>query len=105
NLKESANFSGVTSSTLTVNNVSPSNAGTYSALVTNALGWASSTGAVLSVISVTVPGLTMSKLWSFNGNSGKFPYSPLAGGRDGNFYGSSIERGPSGRRTVCRLNC
>src|SRR6266568_4684842 len=104
NLSNSASFSGVTSSTLTINSVSPSNAGTYSALVTNALGWASSTGAVLSVISVTVPGLTMSTLWSFNGNSGKFPYSPLAGGRDGNFYGTTIEGGTSGAGTVFRVN-
>ena len=104
NLANSVNFSGVTTSTLTVNNVSPANAGTYSVIVSNTLGSVTSTGAVLSIISVTAPGLTMSTLWSFtDGSSGEFPYSPLVQGTDGNFYGTTIEGGTSGDGTVFKV--
>ena len=105
NLTNGVNFSGVTTSILTVSNVSPANADTYSVIVSNTIGSVMSTGAVLSVISVTAPGVTLSTLWSFTGgNSGKFLYSPLAQGRDGNFYGTTIEGGTSSDGTVFRVN-
>ena len=104
NLSNSPIYSGVTSNTLTVNNVSTAIAGTYSVVISNTLGAVTSTGAVLSVISVTAPGITMSTLWSFtDGNSGEFLYSPLAQGKDGNFYGTTVEGGTSGDGTVFRI--
>jgi uncharacterized repeat protein (TIGR03803 family) len=104
NLAKNTTFSGVTGNILTVSNVTLANAGTYSVIVSNTLGSVTSTGAVLSVISVTAPGITMSTLWSFtDGNSGEFLYSPLAQGRDGNFYGTTLEGGPSGDGTLFRV--
>jgi uncharacterized repeat protein (TIGR03803 family) len=93
-LTNSANFGGVSSSTLVVSNASPSREGAYSVVVSNDLGLVTSTGAVLSEISVTVPGTELTTLWSFAGNnSGEYLYSPLTQGRDGNFYGTTVEGG------------
>ena len=104
NLVNGVNFSGVTNSTLIISNASPVNAGTYSVVVGNTLGSITSTGAVLSVISVTAPGIAMSTLWSFtDGNSGEFLYSPLSQGRDGNFYGTTVEGGTNSEGTVFKL--
>lgn len=103
-LTNGVNFSGVTNSTLIVSNVAVANAGVYSVVVSNTLGSVLSTGAVLSVISVTAPGVTMSSLWSFTGgDSGAYLYSPLLQGRDGNYYGTTIEGGTDGDGTVYKL--
>ena len=94
----------MTASTLTVSNVSPVNAGVYSVIVSNTLGSATSTGAVLSVISVTAPGLAMTTLCSFSaGSTGEYPYSSLAQGTDGNFYGTAIEGGTLGDGTIFKV--
>jgi uncharacterized repeat protein (TIGR03803 family) len=104
NLTNGVNFSGVTNSTLTVSNVSTANAGNYSVIVSNTIGSVASTGAVLSVISVTAPGIAMSTMWSFtDGNSGEFPYSPLAQAKDGSLYGTTIEGGTSGEGTIFKV--
>lgn len=104
NLANGVNFSGATNSTLIISNVSPANAGFYSVTVSNILGSITSTGALLSVISVTAPGVALSTLWSFTGGtSGEFLYSPLAQGKDGNFYGTTIEGGASGEGTIFKL--
>jgi uncharacterized repeat protein (TIGR03803 family) len=104
NLVNNSSFSGVTSNTLTVNSVLPADAGAYSVVVSNTLGTATSTNAVLSVIPVTVPGLAMSPLWSFNDiSSGETPYSPLTQGLDGNFYGTTLEGGVDGDGTVFKV--
>ncbi len=101
NLTNGVNFSGTTNATLIISNVLIANAGSYSVVVSNTLGSVTSTGAVLSVISVTAPGITMFTLWSFtDGTSGEFPYSPLAQGKDNNFYGTTIEGGTYGDGTV-----
>ena len=102
NLTNGANFSGATKSTLTVNNVGPANAGIYSVVVSNSLGSVTSTGALLSIVSVTAPGMTLSTLWSFAGGyfSGEFLYSPLVQDAAGNFYGTTLEGGFYGYGTV-----
>src|ERR1039457_7178119 len=59
---------------------------------------------LISPESLTAPGIAMSTLWSFtDGNSGEFIYSPLAQGKDGNFYGTTIEGGSSGVGTVFKV--
>jgi uncharacterized repeat protein (TIGR03803 family) len=104
-LSDNNTFSGVTSNILTVSNVSPANAGTYSVIVSNSLGSTTSTGAVLSITPVTVPGIAMSPLWSFAGSpSGSTPYSPLVQGPTGLFYGTTFEGGTDGYGTVFLIN-
>lgn len=102
NLANSATVSGVTNSTLTVSNVSPANVGTYTVLVSNSLGSAIG-GAVLSLIPVTAPGVSMSNLYSFDSTHGATPYSPLVQGTDSNFYGTTLEGGTDGDGTVFKL--
>ena len=97
-------FSGVTHSTLVVSNVSSANTGVYTVQVGNSLGAVLSTGAVLSVIPVTAPGVVMSTLSSFPGNNAPaYPYSPLVQGTDHNFYGTSFEGGVDGAGAVFKM--
>lgn len=104
NLANGTYDSGVTSNILTVSNVVPGNVGTYSVIVSNALGSTASTGALLSIIPVTAPGLSMSTLWSFaDGNSGAVPYCPVAQGTDGNFYGTTTGGGTNSEGTVFKI--
>ena len=105
NLASGINFSGATNSTLVISNVSTANAGTYSVVISNTLGSVTSTGAVLSLVPVTAPGFGMSTLWSFGGSSssGELLYSPLTQGKDGNFYGTTLEGGTDGEGTVFRF--
>ncbi len=104
NVFNDADFSGVNSSTLIVNNASSATAGNYSVIVRNTLGSVASTNAVLSIIPVTSPGIAMSTLCSFNGGStGALPFSPLVQGRDGVFYGTTIEGGVWGIGTVFKV--
>jgi hypothetical protein len=49
NLTDSGNISGSTTTNLIINNVSPTNVGTYSIIVTNAAGMASSSNALLTI--------------------------------------------------------
>jgi uncharacterized repeat protein (TIGR03803 family) len=103
-LVDTAPFSGVTSDTITVNGVSPTNAGTYSVYVGNSLGSTTSAGALLSLIPVTESGLAISTLWSFDDDlSGAIPFSPLAQGTDGNLYGTTTEGGPYGVGTFFKV--
>src|SRR5208282_836578 len=98
------NYVGVTTKLLTVTNVSPGNAGTYSVVVSDFLGSTNSSGAVLSVIPVTAPGLAMSPLASFaGGSSGQEPISPIIQGADGNLYGTTSGGGVSSDGTVFRV--
>jgi len=104
NLHNGSSISGVATSTLTISNVSAANAGTYTVLVKNTLGSTTSTGAVLAVIPVTLPGFNLSSLSSFvSTSSGEFPYSPLAPTRSGALYGTALEGGANGYGTVFRV--
>ena len=104
NLANNSTFSGVTGNFLTVSSVSAANAGTYTVSISNTLGSVTSTGAVLSLVPVTVPGLTMSLLGSLAAaTSGEFSYSSLAQGNDGNLYGTGFEGGADGDGTIYRI--
>jgi uncharacterized repeat protein (TIGR03803 family) len=105
NLTDNSNISGSITASLTISNVTAANAGTYSVVVSNALGSATSSGAALNIIPVTAPGVTLSTLSSFTGTgaSGEFPYAPLVLAGDGSFYGTTVEGGTSGLGTVFRV--
>jgi len=103
NLANSANFAGVTASTLVVSNVAAARTGVYSVVVNNSLGSISSTGAVLSMISVTAPGVSMATVYSFTDSTGGVLFGPLTQGRDGNFYGVTCEGGTDLEGSVFKL--
>ncbi len=100
NLSNNANVSGATTNALTIGSAWGPNVGAYSVIVSNALGSITSTGALLSLVQVTAPGITMSTLGSFTGGSGALLYSPLAQGKDGNFYGTAYGGGTANDGTV-----
>ncbi|HXR48690.1 MAG TPA: choice-of-anchor tandem repeat GloVer-containing protein [Candidatus Limnocylindrales bacterium] len=108
NLANGANVSGVTTSSLVISSVYSANVGVYSVIVSNSLGWTTSTGAVLSAISVTALGVALQPLWSFTGGQdGAFLYSPLTPLTVGNYlylYGTAIEGGANGWGTIFRAN-
>ncbi len=104
NLANNAAFSGVTSNSLALTAAVSTNAGTYTVVVGNSLGSTTSTGAVLSLVPVSVPGLALTPLWSFDGNTaGAVSYSSLAQGTDGNLYGTAVEGGNENDGTVFKL--
>jgi uncharacterized repeat protein (TIGR03803 family) len=97
------NTVGINAATLTLNNVQPADSGVYSAIVSNALGYAGSTGAVLSVVSVTAPGVTLTPTVSFTGGtSANSPYGPLVQYGPGRLYGTTLRGGTAHFGTVFR---
>jgi uncharacterized repeat protein (TIGR03803 family) len=104
NLANNSTYSGVTTKLLTITNISPVDAGTYSVIVGNYLGSTNSAGAVLSVVPVTAPGLTMSPVVSLaGGDAGALPYAPIVQGTDGGFYGTTSEGGTSSEGTAFKV--
>jgi len=105
NLAASLNFPAVTNASLTVSNTTAATAGTYSVTISNSLGQITSTGAVLALIPIAPSNVTFVSLASFDASaaSGNFPYSALAQGRDGNFYGTTIEGGLDGIGTLFQV--
>jgi uncharacterized repeat protein (TIGR03803 family) len=104
NLANSANVSGVTASFLTISDVYPANAGLYSVIVSNSLGFTLSTGAVLSVVALTAPGVALQPFWSFTGGAdGAYPYSPLTP-LGSYLYGTAYEGGANGWGTIFRAS-
>ena len=103
NLANNSTVSGATSNTLTISNVSMANVGPYSVVVSNSLGSTTSIGAMLSIIPVTVPGLDMTSLYSFDGTTGATPYSPLIVGTDNNLYGTATAGGANGDGTIFKI--
>jgi uncharacterized repeat protein (TIGR03803 family) len=103
NLSDAGNLSGSASRSLTFQNTSGANAGTYSVIVSNSFGTAASSAAVLSVTPATAPGAAMTTLYSFTGgNDGGSP-NGLAQGADGFFYGTARHGGSNGWGSVFRM--
>jgi uncharacterized repeat protein (TIGR03803 family) len=89
NLTDGGNVSGSTTAALTLTSVTEANNGTYSLLVSNALGTTNSSPATLTVIPVSALGTRFATLHSFsNGADGSRP-SGLALGADGSLYGTT----------------
>jgi hypothetical protein len=83
NLTDAGNISGSATTSLTISNVSSSDIGTYSVVVSNALGSVTSTGAVLAVVVVKPSGQLVQ-----NGSFETGSFS--AWSQSGNFAGCSV---------------
>jgi uncharacterized repeat protein (TIGR03803 family) len=66
-LSAAANLSGLGTATLSIGNISPADAGGYSVMVSNTYGNVISSTALVSVVSVTAPGILLDTPYSFNG--------------------------------------
>jgi uncharacterized repeat protein (TIGR03803 family) len=105
NLTDTGNISGSATSTLTIQNTTASNSGSYSVLITNSFGSVTSTVAMLNLTNVTVPGVTLETLYSFNTNSvGCQPFAGLIQANNGCFYGTTSVGGLPGLGTVFQMN-
>ena len=103
-LNDGSSIVGSATRTLTVSNASAASVGTYSVVVSNSLGSATSAGAVLALIPVTVPGVALDTLYSFADTTYGFnPYAGLIQANDGNFYGTALNGGMSGDGTAYRM--
>jgi uncharacterized repeat protein (TIGR03803 family) len=107
NLNNGANIIGVNTANLEIDNTSPDNVGTYSVWVTNSLGYTNSTSAMLSLIQVTAPGVTMTTLSTFGNGGGEIsdgwnPYGPLVQSGNGLLYGTTSAGGANGWGTLFR---
>jgi uncharacterized repeat protein (TIGR03803 family) len=103
-LTDGGSILGSATSTLTVTNATAASVGTYSVVVSNGLGSATSAGAVLAFIPVTAPGAVLDTLYSFADTDPGFnPYAGLVQANDSSFYGTALEGGVNGDGTVFRM--
>lgn len=70
NLVDGPSVSGATSNILVLRSVSPADAGSYELFASNALGFAVSPAAVLTLLAPTAPGVSLEVLHSFTGSPG-----------------------------------
>jgi uncharacterized repeat protein (TIGR03803 family) len=109
NLVDGGKILGSATSTLTLTSVSPSNAGAYSVVVSNAVGTVSSSSAALTVVPAVAPGVALTTLHalSYNDDRGHGAVNPYAGviqGKDGNFYGTTLNGGEYGTGAIFKLS-
>ena len=102
-LSDGGNISGSATSALTLQSVSLADAGTYMATVGNGDGLASSTGAVLSVTSITAPATSLGTVYSFTGSGDGANPNGLLRHANGSFYGTTQNGGTDFSGTVFRL--
>jgi uncharacterized repeat protein (TIGR03803 family) len=98
NLTDSANIIGTATTILTIANASSVNAGTYSVIVSNSLGWVSSAGAVLTLLKIT-----LTNLYSFTGGPDGANPNALVQDTNGIFYGTTQNGGTNGYGTIFQL--
>jgi len=103
NLTDGGNVSGSTSNVLTLMNLLPANAGTYSVIVSNTLGATPSSNVILTVVSLTAPGVTLSTLYSFTGGMDGGNPNGLMQETNGNFYGTTQDGGTNDSGTVFQM--
>jgi uncharacterized repeat protein (TIGR03803 family) len=103
NLADTGNFSGSGTSELVIANVAAINAGTYSVLVSNAYGWTSTTGAVLTLLSVAATNVSFATVYSFTGGSDGAQPNGIARGTNGSFYGTAQNGGANDYGTIFQM--
>jgi uncharacterized repeat protein (TIGR03803 family) len=102
-MSDGGNISGSASSALTINSPSLADAATYSVTITNGDGLAISTGAVLSVTSITAPNTSLGTVYSFTGGADGANPNALVRSANGSFYGTAQNGGTNSSGTVFRL--
>jgi uncharacterized repeat protein (TIGR03803 family) len=91
-------------SVLTLRNVGSADAGSYGVVVSNVLGSVTNAGGTLALIPVTVPGATLTTLYSFqDANDGATPLASLVQATNGSFYGTTLSGGAHGQGTLFRI--
>jgi hypothetical protein len=96
NLGDTGNITGSTNASLVISNFLSADAGTYSVIVSNAFGFVTSTGAVLSVNLLQNGGFESGNLngWTQSGNTGRTSLNGSSTYKHSGGYG--LQAGPSG---------
>ena len=97
-LPESTNAIGTSTTLLTIANVSSLNTGTYSVIVSNSVGWLSSTGAVLALSKIV-----LTNLYSFGGSLDGANPNALVQAPNGMFYGTTQNGGAHSCGTIFQM--
>ena len=98
--RNGAPIAGATKSSYTTNNVQLADSGSqFSCLVTNAMGSALSSNAVLTVLPINASG----PVFTFSGFDGGCSYAGPVQGANGSFYGTTAYGGTYGYGTVFRI--
>ncbi len=98
NLADSTNIIGTATTLLTIASVASDNTGTYSVIVSNSVGWVSSTGAVLALSKIL-----LTNLYSFGGGQDGANPNALLQAADGMFYGTTQNGGANAYGTVFQI--
>jgi uncharacterized repeat protein (TIGR03803 family) len=98
NLTDNTNIIGTTATLLTIASVSSVNTGTYSVIVSNSVGWVSSTDAVLALSKIV-----LTNLHSFGGGQDGANPNALVQGANGMFYGTTQNGGANSYGTVFQI--
>ncbi len=104
NLTNGGAVSGATTTSLTLTNVTEANNGAYSVLVSNVLGSATSSNAILTVIPASTAGTRLTGLHFFAGGTDGYKPSRLTLAADGNLYGTTIFGGVHKAGSVFRVS-
>jgi len=89
NLNDTGNLSGTFSDTLVLTNVVETNNGAFDVVVGNSVSSVASTGAVLTVIPVSIAGTRLSTLHAFTGGGDGGTPNALMRSTNGNLYGTT----------------
>ena len=103
NLSDSATIFGAATSNLTLASVSTASTGTYSVVVSNALGSVASTGAVLSVNAIATSGAALASLYSFTGGVDGASPNGLMAHTNGILYGTTQSGGTNSFGSVFQV--
>ena len=104
NLSDGGTTSGSSTSALTIENLTPATAGSYSVLVSNALGVTTSSNALLAIQPLTASGVTLSILYSFTGETDGANPNGLMQDTNGEFYGTTQAGGTNAAGTVFQMS-
>jgi len=105
NLVDGGNISGSATATLTLSSVVTNTSGTYSVLVSNAVGSIASSNAQLAVLPVISPSASLVSLYLFSSSASLPAFNPYAGlfqGSDSALYGTTLSGGSEGFGTAYR---
>jgi len=109
NLVDGGKISGSATPSLTLTSVVPTNSGTYSVLVSNAVAAVFSSNAMLTVLPVASPSANLASLYSFSGINGSTvssynPFGGLVQGADTELYGTTVNGGNEASGTAFKLS-
>lgn len=104
NLINHGQIVGADSSHLSMANMSPTDTGDYSVVVTNALGAVTSAVAVVEIQSLLAPGTTFERLYSFKGGMDGSRPNGLTRITNGMLYGTAADGGAHSLGTIFRIS-